>query len=236
VRHLVSILLAPVLGLIAYILLGFSALQVRVENGWDGDNIIGVLALLAAGAAYAGLVIPRLSPIGPAFVGLIYLALGIWLFSDLSSFVDTVPSDLLGLDNAGFGAGIYLIPLAIPLLATIVSPNRWRGRVRPAPAGAGAGLAPPPGFAPPQEPPPSFDSPPQYGNSPPQYGNQPGIYSGAPPIGTPYSGPPSYDSGPSYGPPPGSPVAPSGYDPGQQQQYGGYPPDPMSPEQTRRIQ
>ena len=235
-RHLVSILLAPVLGFIAYILLGYAAFQVRIENGWDGDNAIGILALLGAGAAYAGLVVPRLSPIGPAFVGLIYFGLGMWLVSDLSSFVDTLPADLLGLDNAGFGAGSLLIMLALPLLATLVSPNRWHGRARPATVGAGAPASPPPpGYGQP-EPPPSFDSPPQFGQpggfggQPGGFGGQPGGYAGTPPIGTPYSGPQS------YGPPPGSPVAPSGYDQGQQQPSYGYPPDPMSPEQTRRIQ
>jgi hypothetical protein len=234
VRHLVSILLAPVLGFVAYILLGYAAFQVRIENGWDGDNAIGMLALLGAGAAYAGLVVPRLSPIGPAFVGLIYFGLGMWLISDLSSFVDTLPADLFGLDNAGFGAGSMLIPLAIPLLATLVSPNRWHGRSRPATVGAPA--TPPPGFGPPEPPPSSFDSPPQFGGQPSGfggqqggYGGQQGGYAGTPPIGTPYSGPPS------YGPAPGSPVAPSGYDQGQPPTYG-YPPDPMSPERTRRIQ
>jgi hypothetical protein len=223
VRHLVSILLGPVLGFVVYVLLGFASFQVRIENGWDGDNAVGILALVGAGVAYAALVVPRLSPLGPALVGLIYLVLGLWLISDLSSFVDTMPADVVGLENAGFGAGSFLIPLAIPLLATVVSPNRWMSRARPAGPGAAVGTPPPPGpgYGPP-EPPPSFDSQ-------PQYGSQPGTYGGTPPIGTPYGGPPS------YGPPPGSPVAPSGYEQGQPPPFG-YPPDPMSPEQTRRIQ
>jgi len=220
VRHLVSILLSPVLGFVVYVLLGFAAFKVQLEAGWNGDNAIGVLAMVAAGVAYAVLVVPRLSPLGPGLVGLAFMGLGLWIVSDLSSFVSTMPDDLFGLDNAGFGPGLYLIPLSIPLLATLVSPNRWMGRPRPAMVGASA---PPPAYGQPQPQPQQslFDQP-------TSYDNQPGGYAGAPPIGAPYSGPPS------YGPPPGSPV---GYpDPGQ---YGGqqnYPQDPMRPDVTRRIQ
>jgi hypothetical protein len=211
VRHLLSILLGLVLGTVVYVLLGYAGFKVQTENGWSGDNAIGLLAMLGAGVAYAGLLVPRLSPLGPALVGVAYLGLGLWIVSDLSSFVSAMPADLLGLDNAGFGAGTYLLALGVPLLATLVSPNRWMGRSQPARVGPAA--AGPPPMAPPQQ---------QYD----QYGSQPGGYGGAPPIGTPYSGPPS------FGPPPGSPVVPSGYD--QQPNYG-YPPDPMGPETTRRI-
>jgi hypothetical protein len=223
VRHLISILLGPILGFIVYVLLGYAAFKVQLESGWSGDNAVGILAVLAAGVAYALLVVPRLSPLGPALVGVAFLGLGLWIVSDLSSFVSTMPEDLIGLENAGFGAGLYLLPLSIPLLATLVSPNRWMGRPRPAAVGAPPG--PPPAYTPPPAE-QQFDQP---------YAGQPAGYGGAPPIGAPYSGPPSYDSGPpQYGPPPGSPV---GYP--EQGQYGGqqgYPQDPMRPDVTRRIE
>jgi hypothetical protein len=219
VRHLVSVLLGPVLGFIVYVLLGYAAFKVQLESGWTGDNAIGILAMVGAGVAYAVLVVPRLSPLGPALVGLAFLGLGLWIVSDLSSFVSTMPGDLLGLENAGFGAGLYLLPLSIPLLATLASPHRWMGRPRPAMVG---GAAPPPAYTPP--PSQSLFDPPQQ-----SYDSQPGGYAGAPPIGAPYSGPPS------YGPPPGSPV---GYP--DQGQYGGnqqgYSQDQMRPDITRRIQ
>jgi hypothetical protein len=120
------------------------------------------------------------------------------------------------------GAGVFLIPLSIPLLATLVSPNKWRGRPRPAPVGA-----PPPAYG---QPPMQAQQPlqPQF-DQPPMYDSQPAGYGGNPPMGAPYSGPPA------YGQPPGSPV---GYpEPGQ---YGGgqpgYPPDQLRPDVTRRIQ
>jgi hypothetical protein len=170
--------------------------------------------------AYAGLVVPRLSPLGPALVGLAFLGLGLWIVSDLSSFVSTMPGDLLGLENAGFGAGLYLLPLSIPLLATLVSPNRWMGRPRPAAVG---GAAPPPAYG---------GTPPAQSlfDPPPAYDNQPGGYAGAPPIGAPYSGPPS------YGPPPGSPVGYPDPGPGQYGSQPSYPQDQMRPDITRRIQ
>jgi hypothetical protein len=253
VRHLASVILGPVLGFIAYILFGFGATRMAVEDGWSTDNIVGLLAMAGAGVAYAILVVPRLSPIGPALAGVAYLGIGLWIVTDTSSFLDIMPADILGLDNSGFGAGTFLVALAIPLLATLLSPNRWMSRTRPAVQPVGA---PPPGAlagqpnqfgGPPNQfgnQPDQFGSQPnqfgsqpnQFGNPPDQFGNQPG-YSGAPPIGVPYSGPPSFGPPPGspVGPPPGSPVAPSGFDP-----YGnpptGNPDDPLRPDITRRIQ
>lgn len=221
-RHVVSAVLGPVLGFVAYVLFGFGVGRTSVGSGWSGDNAVGVLAIVGAGAVYAVLVVPRLSPIGPALAGIAYLALGLWIVSDVSSFVDTMPADLLTLERAGYGPGTLLLALSIPLLATLVTPSRWMSRSPTAPHTA----APPPTFGPPSAAP--LDPPP-FGGQPSQPGhlNQP-TYPGSPPIGAPYSGPPS------FGPPPGSPVAPSGYDP-----YGTPPPanpsDPMNPDVTRRI-
>jgi hypothetical protein len=229
VRHLLSVVLGPVIGAIVYLLFGFAGFKVELDEGWTADTAVGVATMVVAAVLYALLVVPRMSPIGPALVGVAYLGLGLWLVSDLSGYVSTMPDNLLGLDNAGFGPGLYLIPLSIPLLATLVSPNKWRGRPLPAAVGSPpppGGMGGPPLQQPYAQPPlqPSFDQP-------PSYDSQPAGYGGNPPIGAPYSGPPS------YGPPPGSPV---GYpDPGQGQygnQQGGYPPDQLRPDVTRRIQ
>jgi hypothetical protein len=252
VRHLASVILGPLLGFIAYILFGFGAGRLSIEDGWSSDNIVGLLAVVGAGVAYAILVVPRLSPIGPALVGIAYLGIGLWIISDVSSFTDVVDADILGIDNAGFGPGLLSLALAIPLLATLVSPNRWMSRTRPAVQPAGA---PPPGSFSGQpnqfgNPPNQFGSqpnqfggqpnqfggqpePPQFGGSggapePPPFGGQPAY--GSPPIGAPYSGPPS------FGPPPGSPVAPSGYDPYGTPPPTSGPPEPLRPDVTRRLQ
>jgi hypothetical protein len=261
VRHLASVILGPVLGFVAYVLFGFGATRISAQDGWSTDNIVGLLAMVGAGVAYAILVVPRLSPIGPAIAGVAYLGIGLWIITDTASFLDTMPKDILGLDNSGFGAGTFIVALAIPLLATLLSPNRWVSRPRAAQPVGG----PPPGalggqanqFGPPNQfgtQPNQFGTQPdQFGNQPGQFGSQPGQfgsqpepapfgggqpgYPGAPPIGVPYSGPPSFGPPPGspVGPPPGSPVAPSGYDP-----YGnpptGNPDDPLRPDITRRIQ
>ncbi len=234
-RHLTSAILGPVLGIVAYVLFGFGVGRTSIEDGWTGDNALSVLALVGAGVAYAILVVPRLSPIGPALAGVAYLLLGLWLISDVTSFVDTMPDQILELDNAGFGPGAILVALAIPLLATLVSPNRWVSRT---PRSA----SPPPGFnnPPPPNQPGQFGQPDQFSqhgqHEPPPFGGQPQPgYPHTPPIGAPYSGPPS------YGAAPGSPVAPSGYDPygtpppGNQGNQGN-PNDPFQPDVTRRIQ
>lgn len=230
-RHLASAILGPVLGFIAYILFGFGAGRLSIEDGWSTDNIVGLLAILGAGVAYAILVVPRLSPIGPALVGIAYLGIGLWILSDVSSFADVVPADIFGIDNSGFGPGLLSLALAVPLLATLVSPNRWMSRTRPAMQPVGA---PPPGSFAGQ--PDRFGSqpePPPFGGSggptdPPPFGGQPSY--GSPPIGAPYSGPPS------FGRPPGSPVAPSGYDPYGTPPPSSGPPDPLRPDVTRRLQ
>lgn len=219
-RHLVSLVLGPVLGFAAYILFGFGATRISIEDGWSSDNVVGLLAMIGAGVAYSVLVIPRLSPIGPALVGVAYLGVGLWIVSDLESFLDTMRADLLGLDNSGFGAGSFLLALAVPLLATLVSPYRWASRPRPAAQPVPA--QPPPGTLANQ--PNQFGGPPPFGGEAPPFGGgpqpghaagfgaQPGHAAGfgpqqgygTPPIGAPYSGPPS------FGPPPGSPVAAPG--------------------------
>jgi hypothetical protein len=232
VRHLVSILLAPVLGAVAYILIGIGFAK-SFHNGWSGDTIVAMVATLAAGAAYAVLLLPRWSPVGPALVGLVYLALTVWVASDVQSFLDAVPERVLGVDDAArIPAARITALLAVPLLATLVSTRRWRRFAYPQPAFTG----PPPTYSPPQPaynnppPPAGFDQPPAYNNPPGTYGapppdpyaaQQPGGYPNNP-LGAPYSGPPSYS--------PGSPAAPT-YP--EQPPYGG--PPPFSPEQTRRL-
>lgn len=183
-RHLGSLVLSLIFGALVYVLLGYASFRVQTQDGWTTDNLVGLLALAGAGVAYAVLVVPRISPLGPALVGASYLGLGLWIVSDLGSFVRTMPTDVLGLDNAGFGAGTFLIPLGIPLVATLASPSRWMGRPRHAPLAPGTGVI---GGPPPQQ----YD----------QYG-QPGGY-GSP--NNTYNAPPAFGS-------PGSPVAQPGYD------------------------
>ncbi len=233
-RHLVSIVVAPVLGLIMYVLLGLSFTRLRdAGDGWDGDTVILFLAAVGAGLAFAALLLPRLSPLGPALVGLVLLGLTLWLFSDVSSFLDTMPTDLLGIDGGGIApVGPITAMLSIPLLATLASARRWRRTPYPnrpvaSPQGYPPAGGPPAGYGTPQQ--PGYGAPqPAYGAPPVGVGSPVG-YPGNPPIGAPYSGPPAYDPTP----PAYDPAPPPAY--GAPPSAGGYPPDPMNPDITRRI-
>jgi hypothetical protein len=238
VRHLVSILLAPILGAAAYVLMGIGFAK-RATLDWSTDTVISLALLLAAGAVLALLLLVRWSPIGLVLVGVVYLGVTIWAISAPASFVDATPDNVLGVHNA-LRTPVFVLPiLAVPLLVTVFSGRRWRRTAYPQNQFAG----PPPQFNPPQS---GFNQPPaQSGfNQPPAPYGQPEQF-GPPapagyqnnPLGAPYSGPPSYGSDPSSAPPysssaqPYSSSAPPYSDPPPP--YGGQP--PFSPETTRRL-
>jgi hypothetical protein len=218
-RHLGSLVLSLLLGPIVWALAGFGVVEYargRVDlEGIDGSTLLGVLMLIVAGALYTILVSARLSPIGPAFVGLVYFGLALWNTFDRDSFLDVVPRDLFDRDFAlavpAEGLGFLL---AGPLLATVLSPRRWRRHDRPVPAhGPAHAYGPPggppptpfPGAAPPGMPPgqPGYP-PPQQQTSPwsPAGVSSPGMPSaGSPPPGYPPSSQPGGYSSPTSGPP-----------------------------------
>jgi hypothetical protein len=93
----------------------------------------------------------RFAPLGPGLAGLGYLAVGIWALLDRGRLLDTVPGDLVGLDDERLLLSTAVAPLlAVPLLVTLFIPRRWSGRERPEPV-------PPP--AEPWYPPPALDTP-----------------------------------------------------------------------------
>jgi hypothetical protein len=240
-RHLGSLVLSLLLGSIVWALTGFAAVEYargRIDlEGINGSTLLGVLLFIVAGALYTILVSARLSPIGPALVGLLYFGLSLWSMVDRSSFLDVVPRDLFNRDFAlavpAEGLGFLL---AVPLLATVLSPRRWRRYDRPMPAhGPGHGPAhaygppggPPstpfPGAAPPGMPPGQPGYPPQQQASPwsPAGVSSPGMPSaGSPPPGYPPSSQPG-----SYPPSSGQP----GSYPPSSGQPGSYPPSSGQP-------
>jgi hypothetical protein len=164
-RHLVSVVLAPILGVAVYVLLGIAIAQgSSPADGWDVDNIIALSAAAGAGVCYAALVLPRWSPLGLVPVGLCYLGATAWLYSDSTSFVDIMPDDIFGSEFAGVApAAPITAALAIPLLATVASARRWRRYPHPVPAPMGPAYpAPPP---PPPAEPPIQSGYPAYGGS-----------------------------------------------------------------------
>jgi hypothetical protein len=205
-RHVGSLLLALVLAPLAWVLTGvgllkYNDVRVQFEDGLSVDILLGLLALLGAGALYAVLVLARLSPIGPALAGAAYLGAAVWYAVEPASFLDVFPYEVgdvdLGLPIPAAGLSAVL---AVPLLATLVSPRRWRRYDRPPAAHAGAGPYPVPPGAPYGQPGAPYGTPPGY-PAPPQ-GDYPGVGVPVPAGGLGMSSPvPTPPAPPGYGPP-----------------------------------
>jgi hypothetical protein len=189
VRHLWSLVVALVLGAAIFFLLGvFLTRTGGPGSGWEGDTILGFAAAAGAGMAMALMLLPRLSPLGPFLVGVVYLGTVGWLYSDPSGFRDAVPDVIL--QSRRVAVVPFLALLAVPLLGTALVVDRWR---RYAPMAALAPMPHQPGLLPQQGPPP--------GSAPPDYGVEYGPQQ-YPPIGAPYSGPPAYRQETPWGGPP----------------------------------
>jgi hypothetical protein len=213
-RHLGSIILSLVLTPVIYLLTGIGMLKIVPDEGhFKVASLIGVAAILGAGALYALLVQARLSPLGPILGGLALLVATVWVLVSPDGLIKLLPDTVLGVRGAAIAPldGVALL-LAVPLLVTIVSPRRWRRYAQPRPAAA---PVPPPG-APGGYPPP------------PGMGYQPGF---PPPGGsgyTPSTVSPTSDPGPGYpsaSPAPASPAPASSSQTssppyGQQSNYG----------------
>ena len=131
-RHLGSIVLSLLLGPIVYVLTGVGLVRLAgTERDWYQVDrppvLIGLGALAAAGILYAVLVFARLSPLGPFLVGLGFLGLTTWGLFDGASLTDLLPESIVGVSGStGEPAYAVALLLAVPLLATIVIPRRWR--------------------------------------------------------------------------------------------------------------
>ncbi|BCB79807.1 hypothetical protein Pflav_062170 [Phytohabitans flavus] len=146
-RHAGSLLLSLFLAPLIWIATGYglnevNRARVQLSDGFQVEIVLGLLALLVAGGMYALLTMARLSPIGPALIGLVFFVLAAWAAFDPRSYFDTMPTDLrdgdLALTYPSLG---YSAMLAVPLLATLLSPRRWRRHPHPA-AAMPAGVPP----------------------------------------------------------------------------------------------
>jgi hypothetical protein len=166
-RHLGSFLLSMVLAPAIWITTGIGLSKFGEGLTNDPDYLaafVGMVALGIAGALLAVLIMVRLSPVGPVLAGLGYFGATMWGLSDPGSFQDMIPQDLFGVANAGWipSAGVAAL-LAVPLIATIASPRRWRRYARP-----DAGTYPTV-YGTPAATPPTFSAAPTYPTPPPVY-------------------------------------------------------------------
>jgi hypothetical protein len=241
-RHAGSLLLSLFLALLIWVGTSYGLTEVnksgaQLRGGFEIEILLGLLALLAAGGLYALLTMARLSPIGPALIGLIFLALASWAVFDTESYFDTMPTDLRDGDFAlTFPALGYSAMLSVPLLATLLSPRRWRRYAHPA-AATPAAPAPypmPAAGMPPGAVPPGGAYAPPYGGQP-TFAATPGYL--APPPAAPYPGSPEpvpTTAFPSSAPPSSAPPAPPVAAPTQRIPTQP-PPPPAEQETTTRL-
>jgi hypothetical protein len=135
VRHLGSIALSIVLAPLVYLLAGLGVEKFNTVSGGSQDwtaTGIGALALIVAAGLYALLVMTRLSPLGPLVAGVLFLVTAAWVLFGDSSFTKLLGGRVLDVRPgiAPAESGLVLL-LAVPLLATIVSPRRWRTSATP---------------------------------------------------------------------------------------------------------
>lgn len=183
-RHLGSLLLALVIAPLGWLLTGTGLVLFNhglvLRRPFDMDVYAGLLALIVAGLLFAVPLLVRLAPVGPAVIAVSYLGLTAWgALGD--SFHELLPESVLGVEGAlTVPANGTAALIAVPLLLTIVQPQRWRPAARPpvggAAPGAGFGGPVPPGGHPPNYGPalapqhPATAAPAHVPTVPPNYG------------------------------------------------------------------
>lgn len=129
-RHLGSLVLSFVLAPAIWALAGVGLVehgQARGRVGTEARLVLALAALAVAGVLFTLLIMPRLSPVGPALAGLAFLGMIGWMTLDPGSLERTLPGTFLGTDGALASPALgYAVLLAIPLLATVFSRRRWR--------------------------------------------------------------------------------------------------------------
>ncbi|WP_326551515.1 hypothetical protein [Micromonospora sp. NBC_01813] len=132
-RHVGSLVLSLVLAPVVWFLAGlglseYAAARREVYTQPPPEALIGLAALALCGVVYALLLLPRLSPIGPVLAGSSLLAMSVWSAVDMANFYASMPRRLFGIDFVFTAPAEGLaVVLAVPLLATVFSPRRWRG-------------------------------------------------------------------------------------------------------------
>lgn len=129
-RHLGSFLLSLVFAPLIWVGTGIGLSKFAEGLTDDPDYlaaIVGLLGLGLAGLLLAVLMLMRLSPVGPVLVGLAYFGATAWALASPTTIDDVFPRNVVGVENAGLlPLGGTAALLAVPLIATVVSPRRWR--------------------------------------------------------------------------------------------------------------
>ncbi len=136
-RHLGSIVLSIICAPIIYVLTGVGMVKFAQNagpvasgqsNNWT-DVGIAAGSIVVAGALWAVLTMVRMSPLGPLIAGLALIGAEVWGLLDQSDLVKLLGTSVMGIHGAAEAPlnGPALL-MAIPMLATIFIPRRWRGK------------------------------------------------------------------------------------------------------------
>jgi hypothetical protein len=140
-RHLISLVLGVILAPVIYILAGISNSKAADHLVLHKDDFatlaLAIGCIVAAGALYSVLILVRLSPVGTVLAGVILAVPSGWALLDSVGFTDRMPTSFLGVRGAlTFGASSTLLLAAVPLVATVLSPRRWRSSAQASAADA----------------------------------------------------------------------------------------------------
>ena len=153
-RHALSLVLGLVFAPLVYVAALISAARLDAAVGGFGgvavrDALIGLATAVVAGGLYAVLVMARLSPVGPILAGLLYLGATVWALVDAAAVSRLLRDAVPSVPDGGALIPSVTAFLAVPLLATIFSPRRWRRHPDSGPGGYNAApdYPPPPDSA-----------------------------------------------------------------------------------------
>lgn len=149
-RHVVSLLLGLVSAPLIWLCTGIGLARAGTDADPPTDRaLVGYGLLLIAGAAYAALLVSRVSPLGPVLAGAALLGAALWELFDRPAF-DRLLTTWSGGGDLALPAQGFAALLAVPLLATAFRADRWR---RPVPVPVAPLAAQPPGTPYPPAPP-----------------------------------------------------------------------------------
>jgi hypothetical protein len=142
VRHLISVLLAAVGGVVIFVCLGVGGVRTRnamlepsiPERAASLDLALGVGLLVVAGLCYGYLLLSRISPAGPVLLGFVLALIALLEMVSPPTYLRLLPARLLGVDGILAAAPSTTLMLAVPLLLTGFVSRRWRRDVEQEPS------------------------------------------------------------------------------------------------------
>jgi len=135
VRHLGSLLVSAVGGVMLYICLGVGSVRLQRASELLADGarrgslelLLGVALVLVAGLCVALLLTVRWSPLGLALLGIALGAAGGLAVADPRLLARLLPDTVLGVHGIRSAPPVATMLVAVPLLLTVLSARRWRG-------------------------------------------------------------------------------------------------------------